>query len=270
MTEKHLFLSDLDGTLLDDKKRVTPATASALSRFVEGGGHFAICTGRDINSARSVYKGLGFNFRGSYVVAYNGGQIYDVDGGETIFRIGIEPWLVKELFEQAKAHGVYIHTYNDDFILTQQNGECIEYYRRVIKTPVILADDVMPYVNVPPCKMISIELHDHAKQDEFAEAMREKYGDILDIMYSNDYYLEFIPRESGKGSALIRLAEKLGIDRKNTLAAGDAENDISMIEAAGLGIAMCNAAEVVKKAADIVTETDNNHDGLAPVLERFV
>ena len=96
--------------------------------------------------------------------------------------------------------------------------------------------------------------------------MLDKYSDMLDSMYSNDYYLELIPRKSGKGNALIWLRDYLGIKPENVIAAGDGENDMSMIQAAGVGVAMLNAPDNVKTVADIITETDNNHDGLAPIL----
>ncbi|MBR6402823.1 MAG: HAD family phosphatase [Eubacterium sp.] len=263
---RKIFLSDLDGSLLTKDKKVSPKTMDVLKRFVAEGNTFAICTGRDINSALSVYEGLGVTFKGSYVVAYNGGQIYDVDNKCTVFRQGIEQGLARELLDMAKEYGIYVHTYNDHFILSEVYNECTEYYRRVIKTPLIIADDITPYMDVPPCKIICIELHDHEKQERFRLAVLDKYSDKLDLMYSNDYYLELIPKGSGKGNALIRLSEYLNISRENTIAAGDGENDISMIEAAGLGIAMINAPDVVKQAADVVTKTDNDHDGLADIL----
>ncbi len=268
--EKHLFLSDLDGTILDDTKIITPRTREALERFVLLGNTFAICTGRDIVSARSVYDGLGLQLKGSFVVAYNGGVIYDVDNKKTIYKTGIDREIVRDILEMADEYDIHVHTYNDEFILSRKYNECMEFYRKVIKTPVIISDDIMPYVSVLPSKMICIELHDHEKQEAFRKAVLAKYSDVLDLMYSNDYYLELIPLGSGKGSALIRLSEHLGIDRKNTMAAGDAENDMSMIEAAGMGIAMINSNENVKNVADIVTEQDNNHDGLAPILEGVI
>lgn len=266
----YIFLSDLDGTLLTNEKIISPKTMDVLNRFVDAGNVFAICTGRDINSARSVYDGLHLNLKGSYVVAYNGGQIYDVDGRCTIHREGIAPDMIRDIFRLAKEHDIHVHTYNDDFILTVQYNECMEFYRRVIKTPVIVADSIERFVNVPPCKVICIELHDHAKQERFRIAAEREFGDTLALMYSNEYYLELIPKDSGKGSALIKLREQLGIAKEHTIAAGDADNDISMIREAGIGIAMINAADTVKAAADVVTETDNNHDGLVPILESVI
>ena len=267
---KYLFLTDLDGTLLNKEKKITPETERVLMEYSARGNIFAICTGRDINSARSVYRDLGLDLPGSYVAAYNGGQIYSVEQDETIYRTGIPKEVVAELFEMAKEYGVHIHTYNDRFILTPEYNECMDFYRRVIKTPVIVSDHIMEFVDVPPCKMICIELHDHEKQERFRRAASERYKDLLNLMYSNDYYLELIPKESGKGSALIRLREILGILPDHTLAAGDADNDISMIRAAGIGIAMKNAADTVKAAADVITEEDNDHDGLAPILWKIL
>ena len=104
-SDKYLFITDLDGTLLTTDKRVTPATAKALREFVGEGNHFAICTGRDINSARSVYCGLGLTLPGSFVIAYNGGQIYDVDKAETVYRTGIDFDTVREIYQLADEYG---------------------------------------------------------------------------------------------------------------------------------------------------------------------
>ena len=82
-----------------------------------------------------------------------------------------------------------------------------------------------------------------------------------------DIYLEIFPSDAGKGNALVRLCEILGVPLENSLAAGDEENDLSMIRAAGTGIAMCNGSKVVKDIADVITSEDNDHDGLIPFLQ---
>ena len=92
----------------------------------------------------------------------------------------------------------------------------------------------------------------------------------MNLLYSNDRYLEIFPAASGKGSAVRILCEYLHRPLGNALAAGDEANDISMIRAAGTGIAMQNARDEVKAAADIVTAKDNNHDGLAAVLMEYL
>jgi HAD superfamily hydrolase (TIGR01484 family) len=114
--------------------------------------------------------------------------------------------------------------------------------------------------------MIAIELNDHDKQERFRMALQEMVGDKLTLLYSNPYYMEIFPSYAGKGSAVKRLADILGVDIKNTYAAGDEQNDISMIQAAGCGIAMVNGTDIVKEAADVVTKLDNDHDGLAEFI----
>ena len=266
-TGSKLFVSYLDGTILTTDKKVSPKTKEALKKFVEAGNHFAICTGRDITSGRAVYESLGLDLPGSYVIAYNGGQIYDVDADKTIYRIGIEQDLIRDIFKLAEEYDSYVHTYNDEYILSPMAGECLDYYRIVIKTPVKDGKDALDYMDVPPCKVISIELHDHEKQERFRMAAEEAFGNRLKLMYSNPLYLELIPKESGKGEAMTWLCEHLNIPVENAIAAGDGDNDISMIKAAGLGIAMINAPDTVKAAADVITTFDNDHDGLAEYIK---
>lgn len=146
----------------------------------------------------------------------------------------------------------------------------MEYYRRVIKTPLLITDDVVKELTSPPPKMIAIELHDTSKQEKFYKALEDAVGDKITLLYSNPYYLEIFPKEAGKGNAVKRLAEILGIPIENTYAAGDQENDISMLEAAGVGVAMLNATDAVKRVCDIVTDEDNDHDGLADVILRAI
>ncbi len=265
MGEK-IFFFDLDGTLLNKEKKITDKTMDALKKFTDAGNHFCINTGRAIDSAKSVYNGLGLDFKGSYLCGSNGTEIYSVDEERYIYKTGVELSLVPHILDLADEYGVHCHTYNEDHIVSRHNGECMDYYRRVIKTPLIVTDDVLAYVTNPPSKLIAIELHDHEKQERFRKALSEMVGDKLTLLYSNPYYMEIFPSEAGKGSAVKRLADILGIDISNTYAAGDEQNDISMIEAAGCGIAMINGTDLVKKSADVITREDNNHDGLAQFI----
>ncbi len=263
---KKIFFFDLDGTLLNREKRITSETMEALHKFSEAGNYFCINTGRAIDSAKAVYDELELNLRGSFLCGSNGTQIYSVDEGRYLFKTGIELSLVPKILDLAAEYGMHCHTYNEDHIVSRWNGEAMEYYRRVIKTPLIVTDNELEYLSEPPSKMIAIELYDHDKQERFRLALQEMVGDKLTLLYSNRYYMEIFPSEAGKGSAVRRLADILGVDIKNTLAAGDEQNDISMIEAAGLGIAMANATDLVKASADVVTTRDNDHDGLAEFI----
>ena len=266
MNEKKLFLTDLDGTLLNDEKVVTPETMEALRSFTNKGNIFAICTGRAVENALEVQKELGLDFPGSFVVGYNGAQIYDYSARRNIYRKGVDLPDVEKILELSVEMGIHCHTYYRQYIVSHVYNECMAFYRRNVHSPVIVAEDVMGELKEEPCKLIAIELHDHEKLELFREELVKQFGGRYCFLFSNPWYLEIFTKDAGKGTALIRLSEYLGIPVENTYAAGDAENDISMIEAAGCGIAMANAEDRVKAAARVVTTEDNNHDGLCPLI----
>ena len=265
-TDRKIFFFDLDGTLLTTEKEISPRTMNALKKFTDAGNYFCINTGRAIDSAKAVYRGLGLNFRGSFLCGCNGAEIYSVDEEKYVFKTGVPLELVSVIMDMAKEYDIHCHTYNDTHIVSSMNGECLDYYRRVIKTPLLITDDVAKELTSPPPKMIAIELHDKEKQENFRKALEDVVGDRLTLLYSNPYYLEIFPKDAGKGSAVKRLADILGVPIENTYAAGDQENDISMLKAAGISVAMLNATDEVKKVSNMITACDNDHDGLADII----
>lgn len=263
-----LFVTDLDGTLLTDDQTISPATRRALDGFVARGNYFAISTGRSLESARTVQRELNLAYPGSYILSYNGAHIFETDTGNTVFRTGVPLEAVSDIQAIAGSMHVHCQTYTDTHIITPEINECILYYRQYIHTPVLVSEDLAAALDEPPCKMLGLDLHDHEKLEAFRRAILSRWGDVLTCTWSNPSYLEIINKKAGKGPAVKQICSHLNIPVANAIASGDAENDISMIEAAGLGIAMCNGSPAVIRAADVVTETDNNHDGLAPFLEQ--
>jgi Cof subfamily protein (haloacid dehalogenase superfamily) len=267
---RYLLLSDLDGTLLTTDKRVTDRTKKALAEFCGAGNVFAVCTGRDITSARLVYASLGLSLPGSCIASFNGGLIIEADTGRVLYRTALRLELVREVFRIAAGLNLHVQTYSDTHILTTADTKELQFYRKVIKTPVMIGPDVLEHIDTDPYKVICIEMEAHEKQEAFRMAVEERFGDEVSLVYSSKEYLEVIPKTSGKDQAVLRLAEALGIAPENTIAAGDADNDLTMIRAAGTGIAMKNGSPAVLEAADLVTEEDNDHDGLALALQSFI
>lgn len=261
-----IFFTDLDGTLLTDTKEITPATKAALREWTKAGNKLVLSSGRAIDSVNNVRISLGLDFPGMYLIGCNGGEIFDCGSEQIISRTPLTFQQVSLAMETAKKEGVHCHTYTDTHIISPADDEELLYYRRAIHTPVIICEDVLSALDKEPCKCIAIELHDKNKLEHFRQTLLPFVEGELNLLYSNDKYLEIFPASSGKGAAVRKLCGMLDIPLANSLASGDEANDISMIQAAGIGIAMKNAKENVKQAADIVTQTDNNHDGLAPVL----
>ena len=122
----------------------------------------------------------------------------------------------------------------------------------------------------PPIKVNIITPFDHSSLESFRAEMRKTTAGKLFDVFSKPEMLEFSHLQSNKGDAVRFMADFYGVPMGDTIAVGDEENDCPMIEAAGVGVAMANASQVVKDAADYVTERDNNHSGIAEVIEKFV
>ena len=262
-----ILFTDLDGTFLDKNKQIGEYTREVLDAWSKAGHKFVLCSGRDINSVGDVKKYLGLDYPGMYLIGYNGGQIVDCATGETLYKITLTYEQIQHLFTEAKKQGIHIHTYTDTHIISPADDEQLHYYQRVIKTPVIFSEEATEVARTGACKCIAIELKDKEKLEAFRTSLlpwAKEEG--ITMLYSNPYYLELFPSASGKGAAVKKLCELLNINPFLSIAAGDAENDISMIQAAGMGIAMINGTDDIKDAATTITEFDNNHDGLAHTL----
>lgn len=262
-----ILFTDMDGTLLNRQKEVSPYTREVLAKWCDAGHKFVLCSGRDINNLKSVKSSLALNYQGMYLIGYNGGEIYDCEQQKTLYRIGLTHAQVAHVAEMAATFGIHFHTYSQTSIVSPKSDEGLTYYRRFIDTPTIIAPDIFSALDVEPCKCLLIERQDTARLEELRLALlpwTEKEG--ITLAYSNPYYLEVFPSKSGKGAAVLKLCELLNINPLFSIAAGDAENDISMIQQAGMGIAMANAIDSVKNTATTITEFDNDHDGLAHTL----
>lgn len=268
---KKILFTDLDGTLLDSNKQISAYTRKVLQDWTEAGHKLVLCSGRDINSVGNVKDELSLQYPGMYLIGYNGGQIYDCDQKKTLYKIMLSIPQVKHIVETAGKLGVHCHTYTDTHIVSPEDDEQLHYYRRVIKTPVIFSQDVTQILKEGACKCIAVELHDEQRLEVLRKELlpwAEEEG--ISILYSNPRYLEFFPAASGKGAAVLKLCELLGMNPCFSVAAGDEQNDLSMIEKAGMGIAMANAKEEVKYAATLITGADNDHDGLAKELADLI
>ena len=262
-----LFFSDLDGTLLTSGKTISPATKQAVDDFVNAGNIFVISTGRALSSALKLRDHYGLNYPGSYLSSFNGGILYDNTAEKVISRTALPLEVVAKVQEIADEYHIYLQTYSGDYILARYDCEELRSYMHHTNMETIFADDLVLGLEDEPCKMLAIDLHDHAHLQEFRRAVEDAFGGSYSIVSSEPEYVELCPPDAGKGKALERLCGILQIPVRDSLAAGDAENDIPMLVSAGTGIAMINASDAVKAAADVVTAEDNDHDGLLPYLQ---
>ncbi len=266
-----ILFTDLDGTLLNSQKQISDYTREILRKWTAAGHRLVLCSGRDINSITDVKNYLGLDLPGMYLIGYNGGQIYDCSSRETLYKITLTIPQALHIMEEAEKAGVHVHTYSDTHIIASREDEELHYYKHAISTPILLCPDMAEGLKEGPCKCIGIELKDAEKLENFrCSLLPWAREEGISMIYSSSYYLEFFPAASGKGAALKTLCSLLGIHPYFSVAAGDAENDLSMINAAGMGIAMPNGTEEVRFAATTIAPYDNDHDGLAHALADLI
>lgn len=267
-----ILFTDLDGTLLNDRKEVTAGNRRAIEEAISLGRRVVVASGRPLSSAIVQVRRVGLAGPGCFVIAYNGAVIYDCSRQEEIFQRTLEEAQLCALFAQARRRGIYIQTYDNGRVLTESwcDPEIARRYCEAVEMEFRVVEDVRDGLSRPPVKALIIDFD----SPEALEAMRDWIGrgmaGEVECFHSSPYFLEVVPEGVNKGAALRELCRLLDIPVAESVAAGDEANDITMLQAAGTGVAMANGVQAAKAAADYVTQRDNNHDGLEEVVRRFL
>jgi Cof subfamily protein (haloacid dehalogenase superfamily) len=145
--------------------------------------------------------------------------------------------------------------------------EYIELESRINGMPCRKVDNVAQYkeYSLNKCLMTA----EPQKAAEYEKQLQEMYGDVLSIYRSEPFFIEIMPKNIDKANSLDRMLETVGLTRENTICCGDGFNDMTMIKYAGVGVAMANAQEEVKKSADFITDS-NDEDGIVKVIDKFI
>ncbi len=264
-----IFFTDLDGTLLDSQKQVSPALRALLGRMTKRGKRLVLSSGRLLCSVRKVAEKQNILFPRCLISAANGSIVYDVDSGRLLRSMSVPLPLCRQIEEFAKRRGVYLQTYEGDLVVSYRRTRALDDYLQKNGMEAVITDDLTGALSRPPVKLLAMEEKDPEKLNLLQRDILGAFGHRLSAIFSCPQYLEIFDRRAGKGSALKFLCDYLQIPTAASVAAGDEENDISMLRQAGVGVAMANASAPVKECADYVTPRDNDHDGVADVINRF-
>ena len=268
--KKRLLFLDLDGTLLNDAKEITEGNRQALDRALQRGHGVIIATGRPLKSALAQARRLGLDKPGCYTIAYNGAKVYDWGKDATIFSRTMAIESAIRVFEKAGEVGEHVQTYDSVDVLVESKGQdaALERYCQMVGMTHRVIGDVHTDLQEEPVKCLVIN---YEKKDGLLQMQDWIRRDMeqLDCFFSCEYFLEVVPKGMNKGEAVKMLCGVLGVEIENAVAVGDAANDLAMLKAAGIGVAMCNGTDEVKAAADYITTRDNNHDGVAEVADKF-
>lgn len=260
---------DLDGTLTNHEKKITPRTKAALEAAMAQGVSVVLASGRPTVGIEPLAKELDLYNKGGYILSYNGGKVIECKTGKVMYHKKFPAQMIPELCEFARQHDVAILTYNSEGIICERPTdpwalkEC-----DISKIPMIGVPDLTMAVQGSITKML-LTL-DPAKMPAVEAALSAQCKDRIDTYRSCAFFIEAVPLGVAKDASLAALLETLGLSRHNLMACGDGMNDRSMIAYAGVGVAMQNAENPVKAVADYITTNDNDHDGVAEAIEKFI
>ena len=273
MTPKLIAL-DLDGTLLTYEKQITPRTYAALEQAAALGHFIVPATGRALNALPEVVRALPFVH---YAITINGACVSNTDTGEKLLRCEIDRDRALELIDFARQYDCMYDCYWDDTGWSERAFlERIDYFnadeavRRLILQTRRPVDDLVGKLRAEMDAVQKVQLcfREIPERDSAWTDIARAFPDIVaTASFRNN--LELNHRMATKGNALRFLARHLGISERDTIAFGDSSNDLAMLQAAGTGVAMGNAAPAVRAVCGAVTDTNEN-DGVARWLEANV
>lgn len=268
MQEKVLVL-DIDGTLTNSEKEISAATKNAIKGVLERGHKVILASGRPTRGMQRYAEELELERYGGYLLSFNGASIIECRSGEVIYQRTLPLTIIPGLYSFAKKNGCGLVTYFGNSIISAfAPDRYVELESRINGIPVKVVEDFRDYVDFEINKCL-LTAPDMEKAPKLEQELQGKYGDIVSVYRSEPFFIEVMPKNVDKAASLDRMLQSIGLTREDAICCGDGFNDISMIQYAGVGVAMGNAQPEVKKAADYIT-AGNDEDGLVQVMEKFL
>lgn len=265
-----LLVLDIDGTLVNSQKEITPATLAALSRWRAAGHKIAIATGRPTAGVREVAKAARMTEEGGFILSYNGACITDAATGERVSGKFLAPTLPAELAAYVATHPeLGIISYEGDAVLSLKEPDRYVVLEAVTinKMELRTRPDFAEYITFPVHKCLITA--PPAVAAVHLPVLQKTFGDRAAIFLSEPFFIEVMPHNVDKATSLEEFVPKIGLTREDVICVGDGYNDVSMIRWAGLGVAMANARQPVKDAADRLT-LSCDEDGVAALIEEII
>ena len=266
--QPQMIALDLDGTLTNDRKEITGRTAACLKAMQKKGVRLVLASARPSPGLWKESALLELPEHGGILMSYNGGRIVDAKTGSTMYETAMLWEMAVQVLRKLEEYPVVVIL--DDgrqFYVTDPDGYKVEYECRNNHMTCSKVDNLADFISFSPVKFLL------AAEPRIIKTVQSRIAawlpEELTVVQTAPFYLEIIPASINKGEGLRRICSLLHIPIEQTIAFGDSENDIPMLQAAGIGAAMGNAAKEVKEAADIVIGS-NNEDGIAAYLDAYL
>lgn len=265
--KKKVLAVDIDGTLVTPDKKITPRTKEALLRFQQAGGILVLASGRPPCGMRVFAEELELSKYGGFMLSYNGAKITEMATGKIVTERFLDLDKLPDIIRIAGLFGVAPLTYEGDTALTEDPSDpYLQLEVSINQLRLKVVDSLVDYIDFPIPKCLCTG--NPAVLEQLEAAMNAELNGV-NIFRSESFFLEVNPPGIGKGEMLSAFLADRSLTAADLMAVGDGYNDLSMLQYASAGVAMGNAKDVVKAAADYITES-NEADGLAKAVDKFL
>ena len=272
MSQYQLIAFDMDGTLLNSNKQISPETLNAIKRATDAGKTVILCTGRnlaELNAFTEIIPGL------RYLDCVSGACVYDLKEKKTLYSQALDPGIVKKLMEFGMEEGAMIHVLSERSIVQKdQQSHMADFHMGIYQTMFDQITDKLENIYNSFCEepfpVLKLNLYhrDEASRARTVERIKAA-GLETALALAESTSLECSDKGIDKAVGLKKLCEHLGLPLEQTIAVGDADNDTMALKTAGLAVAMGNATEPIKALADVIV-ADCDHNGCAEAIDKYL
>lgn len=260
-----LITMDMDDTFLNDEMSVSDENKAAVRRAEQAGVKVVVASGRSYASTKQYIKELGLL---NLTVSLNGAYIHDPEDDSIVEAFTLETDITQKILKGIEPFHVYTNFSCGEKVFWHGPAEYDRLYSSMNRIQLDYVDSLMELSKTMRAGKILMAA-ERDKLERIKGLLQEKYGDYVNIAFSKPFFLEVTDKHASKGTAMLEIAKRYGIEPKEIIAIGDSENDLSMIRNAGLGVAVANAAEAIRASADFVT-LSNQDNGVAYVINKFI
>lgn len=259
---------DLDGTLFDRNKKISEENRKAIQEAKRSGCKIVIATGRPISGVLPVLEELNLTTAEDYVISYNGAKVFNVGTKEIIFSSTIDGKAVKALYQESLSLGVNFHAFRkNEELITPSFNPYTEVESTINHVPAQIFDITKIGDTEEFLKAMMVDSEENITK--IIPQIPSVYTENFSMVRSSKIFLEFLNKNTHKGHALTALADYLHVRMEETMGIGDAGNDLPMLLAAGIGVAMENAFPEIKRHADFITSS-NEERGVAKAIYTYI
>ncbi len=265
-----ILFTDFDETLLSTDKTICEDNRIAINEALSQGHYVAYITGRPLYGALRLVERLDLPREHCFLICFQGCLVYDLQNKKEIVSASMNREETLSLVTKLLDKNIYIEVFGKNGFYCFEETEATKRYTELAKEVYKVIDSVEEIEDEDIYKVMAIDFHN---KDALLQLQKEAEADKtfpFESFFSSEWFYEYCGKNQNKGTGVKNLAEYLDVPMENTVAVGDEENDVSMIQTAHIGVAMKNAREEIHQKADFVTTRDNNEGGVAEVIRRFI